>query len=388
MSAAILAVLMCLPAAPASAEEPSAQGPVVEAVLADMNAQERWLYDAYASDPDRLKALQIRGSQVDLGDKDDKRKFLADTRKKVVAFAEREYQFNGGELAMLSGVLVDPSKADGFKQEVSKLDPCDKAAQLAFMERRRKEIASWAAGYVFKERTVDAEARSVEEMVGADERAVLEQARRNDENNFKVRTFTSWVQEADRKLAAGKPGAQKRALELVAMARNGMKENMQKYLDSPEIAKLLEPVKPESSLVSASTSRELLEKAEQISRSAASAESPEAMFAQAGTSFSGGLADGETLADALAAGPIRDTNRPADAVSAEPVSQKGLTSREVPAPSGKPAQKSALSGASGWLAPGLGALGLGLIGLVLLGPLGALLGAGAGLFTKGASGKK
>jgi len=410
----LFAVLILVPSAVSSSAQPQAPSPAVAAVLADLNSQERWLYDAYVSDANRSKALDIRGSRVDFKDRDSKQKFLADTRKKLVSFGEREYQFDGGELAMLSAVLSDPAKAAAFKQESGKLDPADKAGQQAFIGRQRKDIVRWADDYMAKEHPLDLKARSLEAMVSPDERAALEQAQRNDENGFKTKMFAKWVRNANKKLASGAPGAQKRAVELITMARDAAGPGMKKYLESPEIAKLREPVKtlvaeakaqkpraepaskdgsralsganaapeaPKKVSLSASTAKELLEKAERSSKAAASEGSPEAMLAGAGSSFSGGFAS-ETLAEAVVAGQMMDPAGSAPKLGAAPAAglagQKGLSVKEVPSPS-QEAEKKGRGGAS---ALGLGASGLGLIGLALLAPIKALFGAVSGFASK------
>ena len=146
---------MIVPAALCRAADPPAPSLAAAAVLSDLNSQERWLYEAYVSDANRFKALEIRGSRVNFKDRDAKQKFLADTRKKIVSFGEREYRFDGGELAMLSAVLTDPAKAAAFRQEAGNLDPADKPAQQAFIGRWRKDIVRWADGYAAKEHTLD-----------------------------------------------------------------------------------------------------------------------------------------------------------------------------------------------------------------------------------------
>lgn len=389
-------LVLAAPALRASAEESAKPDPVAAMVLSDLNEQERWLYGLYTSDPARLKALRIRGGQVDVRDADEKRKFLADTRKKLAAFVEKEYGFNGGEFGMLSAVLSDPAKAAAFRSEAAQTSPADKEAQKALIGRWRKEIVGWAEGYLASKHETDMSAKTVEGMVAPEEKALLEQMRRNDERGFKVGTFTKWIGEANRKMAAGNPAGRKKALELVKMAREGMNENIGKYLALPEIAKLRE--KPGTALAKAeapaegkdpgsrtgkmeSAMREL-ENAAKVSGTAASADSGELMLAGAMTPFSGGDPEGRVV-DAAASPSIgRYSASPAaaalDASLAPPIPQKGLRVREVPGPAARAELKGGGEKAKGWLGPGLGAAGLGLIGFAVFGPLGAMIGAALG----------
>ncbi len=360
------------PAAGASQEAPKPD-PVVALVLGDLNEQERWLYGMYAGAPARLKALRIRGGQVDLRDADEKRKFLADTRKKLVNFVEKEYGLNGGEFGMLSAVITDPAKAEAFRAEAAQAGPADKEAQKALIGRWRKEIVGWAEGYMAAKHETDLDAKTVEGMIGPEERALLEQMRRNDERGFKVGTFTKWIGEANRKMAAGNPEGRRKALDLVKRAREGMNENIGKYLELPEIAKLREkkdivvvkaetapeekpeakpaPETPAQASESGDRSGKMdsamkeLENAAKASEGAASADSQEMMLAGAMTPFSGGDSEGRVV-DAVASPSAGQYSASPAAAGLEPSSacpapQKGLRIQGVPEPSAQPEAKKA-----------------------------------------------
>lgn len=390
----LLLVLLAAPASPAT-------DPVVTAVLADLNAPERWLFDAYASDAARLKALRQRGARTDFRDSDEKRKFLADTRSKLVKFGEKEYGLSGGELGMLRAVLTDSAKDAAFREEAARTAPADRAARRELVGRWRKEVVGWADAYSARKPRTDLAAKTVEGMVAADERALLEQMRRNDESGFKVGVFTKWIGQANRKMAKGDPEGRKKALELVATARGGINENLYQYLRAPDIAKLREakptvlakneraspalqgaeaaPVRRDGKAPASKSVLGSLENAERLSKAAAGSDSMDSMLASASTPFGGEAADGK-LVDAVSAGGCAGCGK-ADLAAAQtgPVSQKGLASKSVPQPQAQAAEKGASSNKAGNpLVPGLGAAGLGLIGFALLGPLGALVGACAG----------